>query len=420
MKQVMFIITFVLSFPIDLISQDCCIPEVLLLEYERDVKHLALLRMQQLNVPEKDLIDIDQLYQDSIWEALSAVFHSESEGRDAVFDQHCIHHSSWGSPDPLTVSNRMNIKIDTSVTWYQNWIDENIVTNDPFIDTLIQKYEFEISSTLPILPEWFTVRTDQYINLDALADSLETHNSILSAERRTNVGGRGRIVYESQFGNQYLEFWLGWGDCPSGCINWHTWLFTIGDNCEVDFTGSTGSSDIPAPFNCNLTDSIPEANLDLLVDTFCIDEMNIALEGGIPPGGEYEGTGITNNILNPFEAGIGNHLISYSIESQSGCIYSTTQEFVVTEEGCLSEINEVAETEFLKLAPNPSNGLLYVDHNLGSKNRLEVRDLLGRLVQVAENVSTGSVVDLDESIKGVCFIQLYDKKNRVNRKIIVE
>jgi hypothetical protein len=37
----------------------------------------------------------------------------------------------------------------------------------------------------------------------------------------------------------------GWGDCPSGCINRHTWTFTVGSDAVVHQIGETGPA-VPA------------------------------------------------------------------------------------------------------------------------------------------------------------------------------
>ncbi|MGH2475520.1 MAG: hypothetical protein ACRDIL_09665, partial [Candidatus Limnocylindrales bacterium] len=38
---------------------------------------------------------------------------------------------------------------------------------------------------------------------------------------------------------------LGWGDCPSGCIDEHSWVYAVGPNGEVTLQ-SEGGSDVPA------------------------------------------------------------------------------------------------------------------------------------------------------------------------------
>lgn len=58
--------------------------------------------------------------------------------------------------------------------------------------------------------------------------------------------------------------------------------------------------------------------VDLIIVTLdpfapvCVDAAPFALTGGLPVGGTYSGTGISNGIFNPSAAGVGTHTITYS------------------------------------------------------------------------------------------------------------
>ena len=93
-------------------SQECCLKQYLGEDYEIDVKHLALLRMEQFDVPQQEEVIIDQLWQDTIWEGLTAIFYSDSYGRDQVFDEYCLHHRHWNLDDFQRISQRMYVRPD--------------------------------------------------------------------------------------------------------------------------------------------------------------------------------------------------------------------------------------------------------------------------------------------------------------------
>lgn len=40
--------------------------------------------------------------------------------------------------------------------------------------------------------------------------------------------------------NWGVTFHVGWGDCPAGCINQHTWTYELGVDGSVTFVGETG------------------------------------------------------------------------------------------------------------------------------------------------------------------------------------
>ncbi len=238
-------------------AQNCEVPPILLEEYEKDVKHLTLIRMEAFDAEELDNVEIPQIWQDTIWEGLAAIFNSESNARDEVFDQYCIHHHSWTTANYLRISNSMYIKLDPNAAWYQDWSDGNILTGNASLDALMQTYGFDnVEASFPSL-DIFTISTDQYLNLEALVDSIEMDNNIVYAERIGGIGDASRINYQVLDGERYFDFVIGWGDCPAGCTAFYTWYFKVDENCTVSFLGANGDSGIPEPINCNLSTNIP-------------------------------------------------------------------------------------------------------------------------------------------------------------------
>jgi hypothetical protein len=64
------------------------------------------------------------------------------------------------------------------------------------------------------------------------------------------IGGSKYWKAEQLVGGGYrIELTLGWGDCPSGCIERHVWTFDVDANGGVKLVGETGDpvpSDLPA------------------------------------------------------------------------------------------------------------------------------------------------------------------------------
>ncbi|TVR78845.1 MAG: PKD domain-containing protein, partial [Chitinophagaceae bacterium] len=63
---------------------------------------------------------------------------------------------------------------------------------------------------------------------------------------------------------------------------------------------------------------IPIVDLPVFSDV-CIDDEPFTLTGGTPVGGTYTGTGVSSNIFNPADAGVGAHIITYSFTDTNGC-----------------------------------------------------------------------------------------------------
>jgi hypothetical protein len=61
------------------------------------------------------------------------------------------------------------------------------------------------------------------------------------------------------------------------------------------------------------------------VGPVCVNAAPFTLLAGQPGGGNYSGTGVTNNTFNPAVAGVGSHVITYTYTNALGCTDVVTQ-----------------------------------------------------------------------------------------------
>lgn len=61
----------------------------------------------------------------------------------------------------------------------------------------------------------------------------------------------------------------------------------------------------------------------------CSNGANVTLNFGTPAGGTYSGPGVTGTTFSPAAAGLGNHILTYSVTNANGCSSSTTFTIVV-------------------------------------------------------------------------------------------
>ncbi len=279
MKQLISIL--LLFVIVNLHAQVCCVPQTLREKYDRDVKHLVLLRMELFNSPSLNEIDISQTWQDSIWQGLAAIFHSNSPGRNAVFNAYCIHHDDWNSQDYPRVPNSIYVRLDPAAPWFANWVGGSISTNVPFLDSLLAKHGFETVNFAFQFINVFRLTTSKNINLKPLCILLEQSNEIIYAEPVPGVGGSQRITYNRMNGGSRFDFYQGWDDCPSGCISWYIWSFFVDDFCNAIYLGGSGSSSLPAPPNCNdFVDPSPNIKIEGSFEICQGDNSTLTVVGG--------------------------------------------------------------------------------------------------------------------------------------------
>jgi hypothetical protein len=120
----------------------------------------------------------------------------------------------------------------------------------------------------------------------------------------------------------------------------------------------------------------------------------INLTEGIPTGGNYSGPGVIGTSFHPGLAGIGTHIITYSVPDVFGCSQTATSSITVFTSASLSEELE----SNIKIYPNPSNHFLNVDAKGMTQGK--VISLDGKLIMEATNNDffTFDVTELTPSI----------------------
>jgi hypothetical protein len=249
------ILFFVLLLPLQVAFSQCPTDSILRVKYDRDVKDLALRRIRLFKHPDTMKIDIPQIWQDTIWDGLAALFRSQGiPERDTVFDIFCIHHSS---PRESAITNGVYIKSTTA--WTYDSLNLQIRSGNPLIDSLLAQAGVLYHSKLltNVIHGTFT----RVINAQVVCDSLERFQEVVYAESTASAGDGNKIRYNILAGEQHFEFQLGWEDCLSGCIFYRIWKFKVKENCVAEYLGRSdfhNSDYFPSPSNCKITTALDE------------------------------------------------------------------------------------------------------------------------------------------------------------------
>jgi PKD repeat protein len=158
----------------------------------------------------------------------------------------------------------------------------------------------------------------------------------------------------------------------------------------------------------------PETTLDVF-DTACLNWPSFELTGGLPFGGEYIGTGVTNNWFDPGVAGVGNHNITYSYTDENGCGNSAVQ--TMTVDGCTSISGTPAE--IISIYPNPAIDKLIINSEYQVR-AIQVIDLFGQVI-VNERIDSRFYQFNTSSLKPGMFIFLIKTDHGdLSKHIVIE
>ncbi|MFN5181499.1 MAG: T9SS type A sorting domain-containing protein [Bacteroidota bacterium] len=202
----------------------------------------------------------------------------------------------------------------------------------------------------------------------------------------------------------------------------------------VDSTGSfdpalAGSGNSLVTYNftdsvgCSSSDSVlisvlptPQVDLQLTLSNVCSTDAVFTLSGETPSGGIFSGNGVqTSGLFDPSDSSaLGVQTIYYSFTDSFGCSAQASDTMTVSL--CLG--NYIAENSVSKVFPNPTDGIVFVDH-VGINKSVAVRDVNGKLIYQANSNSERISFDLSEFESGVYFISVTDPGNStINFRVI--
>jgi hypothetical protein len=145
----------------------------------------------------------------------------------------------------------------------------------------------------------------------------------------------------------------------------------------------------------------------------CIYDDSLMLSGS-PMGGEFSGTGVSNNYFNPNAAGLGTHELIYFYTASNGCSNTDTINVFVDE--CL-DVDDIQET-WLQLAPNPVLNKLTIKGN-DEIQSIVVLNAIGQIIYSSFNIHEKKVdIDFNDFTRGIYTIRVSFEEVQVTKKII--
>jgi hypothetical protein len=105
----------------------------------------------------------------------------------------------------------------------------------------MNNYNLQLDKYYPWLFHHAAVlNAEKPVNLFALGKKFEAIDGVLFTEENRTAGDGNDI--NAKIDSEYLsiEYSVGWGDCPAGCIHRHYWLFHVKFDGTVSFVRSYG------------------------------------------------------------------------------------------------------------------------------------------------------------------------------------
>ncbi len=169
----------------------------------------------------------------------------------------------------------------------------------------------------------------------------------------------------------------------------YSWNNGLGNQAEVvaSPTSNTTYTVQVSSGNCSDTDDVQvivaqpiTVTLGAPVTSFCENADAVQLQGS-PAGGTYSGAGMNGDMFSPAQAGLGTHVIIYSVYEYEECPFTASASLTV--DVCTGMDDADAFTTVV-VYPNPTDGLVIIDlqEALESKLEITVFDAMGRTIAI--------------------------------------
>ncbi len=430
------------------LSDSCATSTLVSRHYLNSAKIIALRQMLG-DSAWADSVRIPAVFYNPVLQALSAVHNAtQYPERDTVTN--CLDIQALPSPIyPFGII----LFSDTVNTWARKLHQGIFPTGDPTVDNLVVRYQLELTGSSQHDEFLFFYDTKEPLNTVALA---ALFNSIpgAHAEANSTIGSGNDIVLDTIAAGLTLTYHVGWGDCPSGCINDRNWTFLVRPNCAVQFLGAEGDP---------LTSEVACSSIfDCATEPLCLPWLQDSLQHYVAqhPDCQSLSSGIHATLYQEFNAvpvigihvfiGIdaaftdffycnGDYIGSCAITiAGPGCVPDNVSDYfeadtiwdctqpLPTPDNCGLTAAPVptAEAIFLQLSPNPATtGQVMVRANFGIRRtgRLTVLDVLGKslLEKTFDTDQLAEPLDLVGQKPGLYFVRLEEGRYAYTRKLLI-
>ncbi len=148
--------------------------------------------------------------------------------------------------------------------------------------------------------------------------------------------------------------------------------------------------------------------------TVLVGDGPLPLSGGTPSGGQYSGTGVSNNTFYPDSVSAGTYTLEYSYTDSAGCAAMATKVVEVMPVG----VEELADNSGVNLYPNPVNDRLHIQFT-ETPDQLTIYDMQGhQLLPDVLKQSGEWLIQTRSWLPGVYLLQYHTGRRTINFKVI--
>ncbi len=167
--------------------------------------------------------ELDEMELNKILSVFQAVRNLQIPETDTVFNFYNIHALKCNGTKSIVMH------VNTEAPEIIRLANGEIPTGNEQLDYLLETYKFDSVHTSYSYPKfaWLSVNTDNTYNLLPIIKEFEKIPSIVLAENNGGCFDGNNIKLERGNNKTTIDFSIGRGDCPAGCIYRKHWVFEV-------------------------------------------------------------------------------------------------------------------------------------------------------------------------------------------------
>jgi hypothetical protein len=218
---------------------DSQLPGTLRAQYLEDAARLALRDLLRRGYAE---IEIPSDARRPYYDALVLVHNATGlPARDSVVNIYRIH------TFPLPATRSLMLQLVASEAWVQRLARRELPTGEPAVDDLLQRYSLSVGSVFRLSQGdvLLTLGSLEPLNMAALAPQFRGITGVRHSDPNGAVGDGNDIRGSIEQSRVLLDYSVGYGDCPAGCIRRHHYHFAVHTDGTVEYLGASGAPPPP-------------------------------------------------------------------------------------------------------------------------------------------------------------------------------
>lgn len=154
--------------------------------------------------------------------------------RDTVVDVYAIH--TFVQP----ATRELYLLVADNQRWAQRLAHDSLPTGNASIDQLLEEYGLSFDRLHVLTGQLLIVlRSAAPLSMTGLASRFAGISGVRAGPN--GWWGDGNDIEGSHNDVTHVDYSVGYGDCPAGCINRRFYHFAVRDDGTVDFLGASGS-----------------------------------------------------------------------------------------------------------------------------------------------------------------------------------